>query len=84
MLTKQLDKGKVKQLPATLALWAEPGRAASAPQLAAEVEAFLALVRGGASCAGTVCPAPAGEHRPPGLSPSSRACEPVMCEMRHE
>ncbi len=35
---------------ATLAVWAEPGRAALAPMFAAEVEAFLALARGGVSC----------------------------------
>ena len=42
LLTKYLDKVKVEQCLSTMAVLSEAGRAATAPQLAAEVEAYLA------------------------------------------
>ena len=84
LMTKHLDAAKIKQFMVTMALWAEPGRAASAPELAADVDAFLALVRKSASCPALAGLATASGRGPPGLSPSSREYEPNLCRVRHE
>ena len=84
LMAKYLDAAKIKQLMNMMALWAEPGRAASAPKLAAEVDAFLALVCESASCPAPAGLATAGGRGPPGPSPSSRGYEPNLCRVRHE